>query len=216
MTKRTILSAILLILLSVQGFHYLIDCFDYIVGIETSLYDAINTIWVVISGGWAIYLLKQFNDEYYWKFKLNWPNVGYVIVGFMLMHVIVLFSNIFFPMTVNDQGIIDAYSQPSDWHRLFLPIYLLIGAPICEEVIHRGVVMTLGNQCTKGKLGVLLSSITFSLLHLPYYDMRLTDFISYFAFGLVLGWVYKKSNSIYWSIVAHITWNSFVFLVTRG
>lgn len=216
MNKRLTLSALLLILLSIQGFYYLIDYLDYHFNLGSSLYGAISDLWVLASGVWAFYLLKHFRNKDYWQFKLNWPNVGYVLVSFLLMLVIVLFSNIFFPLTINGQGLVETSFAPSAWDKLFMPIYIMLVAPICEELIHRGVVMTVVDGYTKGKLGWLLSSITFSILHLPYDNISLTDFIKYFAMGLVFGWVYKKSNSIYWAIIAHIVWNTFVFLMSRG
>lgn len=216
MTKRTTLYALLLTILSVQGFKFLIDTFDSFIRLNDSLYFFINYIWIITSGIWAFLLLRQLRDKDYWQFKLNWPNLGYVLISFILIHIVFLFSNIFFPMPVNTEGLSEAKLYTTGLESVFLALNILIIAPVCEELVHRGVVMTLGDNYTKGKLGWLLSSITFSLIHLPYYDMRLTDFIHYVAIGLVFGWVYKKSNSIYWSIIAHITWNTFVFLVTRG
>lgn len=216
MTKRLTLSALLLIILSVQGFNFLINTFDSFIRLNDSLYFVINYIWVITSGIWAFLLLRKLRNKNYWQFRLNWLNLGYVLVSFILIHIVFLFSNIFIPMPVNTEGLSEAKLYTTGMENVFLTLYILVIAPVCEELVHRGVVMTLGDNYTKGKLGWLLSSITFSLIHLPYYDMRLTDFIHYVAIGLVFGWVYKKSNSIYWVIIAHITWNTFVFLVSRG
>lgn len=215
MTKRTAnLSALLLISLSIHGTDYLVNSLNAISPISDDPYRIIAYLWIIISGGWAVYLLRTMKNRDYWQFHFKWSNLAYVIVSFILFILIVFLSNRFFPRTANAQQLATVNASLSGMEKLLIfPSFSMIIGPIREELIHRGVVWTLADNFSKEKLGWLLSSATFSLMHLPYFNMRLTDFMTFFAIGLVLGWVYKKSHSIYWVIIAHMAWNIFGFII---
>lgn len=79
-------------------------------------------------------------------------------------------------------------------------ITIILIAPICEEIIFRGVL--LGRLTVKYnlKIGILSSSVMFGILH--------TDFISFTLFGILLSLLFIKSNSLIAPIIVHITFNT--------
>ena len=87
------------------------------------------------------------------------------------------------------------------------PIYFLIFtfliAPINEEIFFRGFLVP--------RIGIILSAIIFAVLHLSY--LSVSEFAAAFFFGLIAGYVYKKTKSLYPSIVAHMLVN-FVTIVS--
>lgn len=215
LSKRSILlQAAILIVLTWQTFYIILDSLNDYVGMSSSVYYMISDLFHFVSLIWALYLLKQIRtDREYWRYQMTWLNIGYVLLGFVFLNLVTFFTNIFFPMTANGEGLIEAVAAPTILEQLIFPIMLLVIAPIREELIHRGLVWILSERLIKGRLSFLISSVTFACMHLPYYDFRVTDFIKYFLQGLVFGWVYQKSNSIYWAIIIHMVWNGFIFFM---
>lgn len=83
------------------------------------------------------------------------------------------------------------------WFYLFTAVV----APINEELFFRGILVP--------RFGIILSAIFFGLLHSSYNSTFGIEIIAAIIFGLIAGYVFKKSNSLYPSIIAHILLNSF-------
>lgn len=89
---------------------------------------------------------------------------------------------------------------------IFVP-YLCIIGPLMEEMVFRG---TLQNGAFHNfYLGVLVSSAVFSLAHEP---NDIGSFVYYFVIGLVLGYVYKRSDNLSTSILLHVTVNTLFWI----
>lgn len=85
---------------------------------------------------------------------------------------------------------------------------LVVMAPLFEEVIFRGVIL----ESARAKYGVmaawLLSSLVFGLVHL-----HPTVVVNAFVVGLVFGFIYIKSGSLWSSIILHAVNNGIAFLL---
>lgn len=88
------------------------------------------------------------------------------------------------------------------WFYLFASII----SPIDEEILFRGLGVP--------ALGVVVSAAVFGLLHYSYGSTYGIEMIAAFIFGLVTGYVYKKTGSLYPSILAHILVNALTVIVT--
>jgi len=79
-------------------------------------------------------------------------------------------------------------------------ITFVLIAPICEEIIFRGIL--LGRLTAKYNLniGIISSSFVFGFLH--------TDFVSFTLFGILLSLLFIKSNSLMGPIIVHISFNT--------
>lgn len=78
---------------------------------------------------------------------------------------------------------------------------LVIGiiAPLCEEFFYRsGVQGYLLKISRKPWHAIVVTAIVFAIMHFEF-----TGFITRFTLGLVLGWVYYKSGSIWPSVIIH-------------
>ena len=66
-------------------------------------------------------------------------------------------------------------------------------APFNEEVLFRGFLVP--------RIGIIFSALIFALFHLSY--LSIAELIGAFAYGLLAGYVFKKNNSLYSTILAH-------------
>lgn len=88
------------------------------------------------------------------------------------------------------------------------PIVAII-APFAEEVFFRGFLLTGLRKRLNAHLALIVSAAIFAVFH---FDPGL--YIPIFALGLVLGWVYLRTGSIWPSIFVHTAHNSLALYVT--
>jgi len=115
------------------------------------------------------------------------------------------------------QHITEAFLSTASVNGLLLNIFMIAILPaIAEEILFRGAIASLLKDATKNvHLAVFLSAFIFSAIHLQFYG-----FLPRFLLGLVLGYLFFWSGSLWLPIVAHFT-NNFLsvmveFLFRRG
>lgn len=90
------------------------------------------------------------------------------------------------------------------------PVWFLffsaVVAPICEEVLFRGLMVP--------RLGIIVSAIVFGAMHAGYDSTFAVEVIAALIFGLIAGYVFKKTKSLYPSVLAHILVNATTVLLT--
>ncbi len=85
---------------------------------------------------------------------------------------------------------------------------IAIAAPLLEEFIFRGVLLkSLLNNYTPKK-AIIWSAILFGIAH-----MNPWQFIPAFLIGLLIGWIYWKTQSIWPGILIHFINNTFSFTI---
>jgi membrane protease YdiL (CAAX protease family) len=85
----------------------------------------------------------------------------------------------------------------------FLVFASIIG-PINEEIFFRGFLTP--------RIGIFFSAVIFALLHASYDSSFAIEVIAAFVFGIIAGYAFKKTKSIYPSLVAHIIINTIAVL----
>jgi membrane protease YdiL (CAAX protease family) len=117
------------------------------------------------------------------------------------------------------EGVVSLIPMPESIQKLFEEMvqlnfqgYLTIGiaAPILEELIFRGVVLKKFLQKYSPTKAIVLSSVIFGIAH-----MNPWQFVAAFSIGLVIGWIYWKTNSIWPGIFMHFLNNSFSFYLAK-
>ncbi|MBO1628484.1 CPBP family intramembrane glutamic endopeptidase [Bacillus arachidis] len=83
----------------------------------------------------------------------------------------------------------------------------LIG-PIQEEIIYRGIIIKFFETKYSFLVGLILSSLLFGIAH----DYNMGFIIFATIMGIMYSLLYKKTNSIFPCIIAHITYNLSAFL----
>ncbi|HEY46840.1 MAG: hypothetical protein AMJ88_06790 [Anaerolineae bacterium SM23_ 63] len=141
----------------------------------------------------------------------------YTIVGFLAL-MLVLIVDIYFWRRVSNE-IVDL-SGPTSYSREFVDQVLFVAGP--EEVFYRGYMMTRIGDWLGSMWGLFSSSFLFGLEHF------LTRFFIYgyttpaslwvgvssMIGGLIFGWQFQKTNSIFPSLIAHIAQNLFGYVIT--
>ncbi|MDE1860159.1 MAG: CPBP family intramembrane metalloprotease [Candidatus Micrarchaeota archaeon] len=89
--------------------------------------------------------------------------------------------------------------------------FIAVIEPINEEVLFRGFMVP--------RVGIVISAVLFGVGHAGYNSTFAVEVIAAFIFGLIAGYAYKRTNSLYPSIIAHIIVNSiavagFLFMPT--
>lgn len=91
---------------------------------------------------------------------------------------------------------------------IIIQFYILVFvAGITEELLFRGVILRAFLTHYSEKKSILVSAAMFSLFHLNPYQM-----ISAFVLGIVFGWLYVKTKSIWFCIFCHGFSNFIVFI----
>lgn len=89
------------------------------------------------------------------------------------------------------------------WEFYLLLILGGIVAPIKEEAVFRGLVYPPLRQAYGRGKGIIFTGALFALLHLD-----LVRFLPLFLGGIVLTWLFERTESLWPSILAHGTWNT--------
>ncbi len=83
---------------------------------------------------------------------------------------------------------------------LWFVLFVTIIGPIDEEIFFRGFAVP--------RIGIIPSALVFGLLHASYGSTFGVEIIAAFIFGVITGYVFKRTKSLYPGIVAHILVNS--------
>lgn len=125
-------------------------------------------------------------------------------------------------MIVNHKGL---WLNPQILLAQELPKFLVVG--FVEEMVYRGWGMNAFSTHMSSSKANLLSSLYFVVLHFPSYFIHwyldgtfavstmLTQAVYVFVLGLVFGWVFKKSQSIWPPMLIHF-WSDFASVLFIG
>jgi len=83
---------------------------------------------------------------------------------------------------------------------LWFFVFTVFVAPVDEEIMFRGFFVP--------RLGIILSAILFAIPHLTYASTFEIEAIAAFVFGIIAGYVFKKTKSLYATILAHALVNA--------
>lgn len=78
--------------------------------------------------------------------------------------------------------------------------FTVLISPICEEVLFRAFAVP--------RLGVIVSAVIFGLLHASYDSTFGVEIFAAFVFAILAGEIFKRTKSLYPSIIAHMLVNA--------
>lgn len=205
----------ILVIVLAFAFYPLLNALDGIHHLPDWLYYGLDNLWEYGGVILAAILLWKMEAKTVWY--LTNPKKNTLLLGlhFILLFVWAIFNMTFLPAPSNGEAVgrmlDDAISTQNQW--LFMVTVILIG-PIREELVFRGLIFANLKKWNKDIISMLISASLFSLLHLPFNHLRVTDFLVYFMSGIVFAHFYKKTRSISWVILLHIIWNGFVYYMS--
>lgn len=148
----------------------------------------------------AVIYLLVFAGKKIFHFKWQLRYFIYLLLGYIISYM----SDFLFSYFI---------SLSSKMGRQEFPYFLLIVcfiAPIAEELIYRGVLMTTFFKNSPWYGDVLLSAIIFGYIHINFALTPLAFFI-YASGGLILALLYRMTKNLYYPILVHILINITAF-----
>ena len=149
------------------------------------------------------------------RFQFRWAYLGVFFLFFILMFVWVNITTLIFPSTQNGSEMMkEAANLTGISYFIMRILYGSLIAPIVEELVFRGLLMTVLSKFKKYYVDVVVSSTLFSLIHVLQYGWVLTDFIVYAGVGFLFCMLFRYTRSVYWPTALHILWNTFLIVVS--
>jgi membrane protease YdiL (CAAX protease family) len=173
--------------------------------------EALTLIYYLLAVGvpfWIVYSIrKRKTGIKTFHFKIDNKR----IIPFVIVAAIALLFGIISPIS-------DLIPMPELLKKAFLDLakqtgfssflYMVIAAPILEELIFRGIMLDGLLRKYSPIKSILISSLLFGLVHLNPWQ-----FIAGLFLGVFMGWVYYKSKSLSFTIIIHAAVNLSGFLM---
>ena len=158
-------------------------------------------------GAWYFYKKRGLIDTAF-TWKSNFSIL--IIIGLFLMYGVNYIIGEITTYLPGYEAMLDMYTSMFEGIN---PMALLIGGafigPICEEIIFRGVILEgLAKKYSPTK-AIIFSALIFGLIH-----MQPLQVIGAFFAGLILGWIYLKTQSLWIVIALHVINNFIAFTFT--
>ena len=189
---------------------------DFTVALSYEIYYVFQVLLVLILGTVStIIFVKSEHWKECGRFQFRWSYLGVFLLSFFLLFVWANLTTYIFPRTQNGSVVVEvATSLTGTSYFVTRILYTSIIAPVSEEVVCRGFLMTSLSKVKRYYLDVLVSAAIFGAMHVLQYGWITTDFIKYFGMGLIFCMMFRYTRSIYWAIALHASWNSFLLIVT--
>ncbi|MCK8817993.1 CPBP family intramembrane metalloprotease [Natroniella sulfidigena] len=203
------------------GLEWLIETFlqfDYLRLIKPLL---LNLIQALLLAGLTLFLavvkygvtLQEFGlKNKNFRVSLKYGFLGGVIICLMIITINNFFyglvSNLFGIEVPAQQVIYNLLNSQTLLFFLLQSSIIIIIAPVTEEIFFRGFVYPYCKSKMGKTRGLILNGALFGLAH-----FSLWVFLPTFLGGVILAWLYEKTNSLYSSIIAHSVWNLLVVIV---
>ncbi|WP_134091044.1 CPBP family intramembrane glutamic endopeptidase [Olivibacter sp. XZL3] len=81
--------------------------------------------------------------------------------------------------------------------------YVVLVAPIFEEIVFRGVIQRGLSERYSPVVGILVASVLFTVLHV--------SLIGTFLFSLFIGWIYSQTKNLLYCVIMHVAVNLVAF-----
>jgi len=151
----------------------------------------------------AVAVLLQIRHDY--SFKINKFAPGLILfasITILCTHLALDPLTSLFPPPENLQALFKEVYQ----HPLILFAMIVIAAPLLEELLFRGIILEGLLKNYNATSAILFTSFLFALIH-----GNLAQGIGAFFIGLLIGWVYWKTQSVIPGIVIHFINNLAAF-----
>ena len=158
----------------------------------------------------AVIYLLIFSGKKTFHFKWQLRYFIYLLLGYIISYMSDFLFSYFISLSSNQISLNETVEM---MERQEFPYFLLIVcfiAPITEELIYRGVLMTIFFKNSLWYGDVLLSAIIFGYIHINFALTPLAFFI-YASGGLILALLYRMTKSLYYPILVHILINITAF-----
>ena len=160
------------------------------------------------------YETGNFSNDYRISFKPSdaWGIPIGVASQLFLVGLVTIPFRWLFPSTFNAETVEkranDLFDAAHGLWMVLLVVVVVVCAPLVEEILYRGFIQQSLSRSVGARLGLIIASVWFAAVHL-----QLAEFPGLFAFALVLGLCFVRTNRIGMSIVAHVSFNASALVV---
>lgn len=121
-----------------------------------------------------------------------------------------------FDIQVAENVIVEEGENMPMYFLYMIPVMLLLVGPV-EELLFRGVVQGVLREAVDVNLAIVFASLLFGFAHVAatggFHISSLPYVLVTFVLGLVLGYVYERTESLVIPSIAHGIYNSFLLLL---
>ena len=201
----------------VKGINLLIALISYLIFSFIHSKYILNTnirimIEIIFVSFVIIYLYKIKDIDI--KNLRKWENLKYIAIGVLLLRVVAyggtyLGEIILQEKRIENNLILQSILNQSKGMKIIeFYLYSIIFIPIIEEFVYRYVIIgTLGKM---SKISMLISSAIFTSMHMT---TNIIHWLTFFFMGMILAIIYKKTEKIETSMLAHSLNNLLAFIM---
>ena len=213
--KKFYLSTVLIIIIYYLIFNF-VARLEFVNQLSDFGFYGLQILLIALEGIAAtVVLVKSQGWKECGRFQFRWAYLGVFFLFFILMFVWVNITTLIFPSTQNGSEMMkEAANLTGISYFIMRILYGSLIAPIVEELVFRGLLMTALSKFKKHYIDVVISSTLFSLIHVLQYGWVLTDFIVYAGAGLLFCMLFRYTRSVYWPMALHILWNTFLIVIS--
>ena len=156
-------------------------------------------------GAYFVYLFVAFEKEklIIWTFRIK-ETLPVVLLGLVIIFCVGIFGDFLLRLegleTTSNQQSVEEIVQSIP--KGLILIFAGVIGPIFEEGIFRVGIQAFFKPASK--IGILVSSILFALVHTP---TDIGSFVIYWGMGLALSWVYLRTGRFEAAVLTHFIWN---------
>ncbi len=140
-------------------------------------------------------------------------NIIYAIIGLTAIVVTQILTSIVLSSPSAEEDIKQVYDIIKQFPTYIL-IFAVFFAPISEELFFRALLVGKLSKRFGTTIGIVAPAVLFALVHIGY-GSYIQILVTFFV-GIILGYIYKKSNSILPGIIAHMVSNALSILISTG
>jgi uncharacterized protein len=100
------------------------------------------------------------------------------------------------------QAVASLQNAPSPGARIYMVLFAVLVAPVAEETFFRGILYPTIKKYGNATLALWVSSLVFGAIH-----MNLSIFLPLTVLGMILVWLYERTNNLLACIAAHSLFN---------
>lgn len=152
---------------------------------------------------WKEVGIKKFDAKYRWKIPM------WLFVTVILSITVVLLTSLFGNSVDNSKT--ESLQQNINLFTILLGIISAgVISPVYEEIFYRGFMYRWLRNRLGVTVGIVISSLIFTLAHFPTLNAMPVNFIN----GVMFAWVYEKTGSVIPAIIIHGLVNTIAVLLT--
>lgn len=140
------------------------------------------------------------------KFSLSWIGKGYFSALAIVLVVNFITTALSGEAPKSENPVLSLFAEAPHWKVAMLGLLVVFVGPFFEEIVFRGWLFGGLRRSWGDTPALLLSSLLFALIH-----GDAPGLIPLFCLGMIFGWVYRRSGSLWASIIVHGFWNATTF-----